>query len=237
MIKPEKGTLNTTSRCILIFVSILLLQFTVPLPVIEAFSVSSDFSLPEKPKPVDIWKPALNFVKAHTGHIKDFSNNLLAFAANNLSRRSFRIVKTESRKNGISQAKYLWPVRGEITSAFGMRNHPVTRKKSFHNGIDIKARQGTSILSPTDGVVVSAGYAGLIGRLVKIRTNSGKILYFGHMHRIKCVKGQKVKKGSLIGTVGSSGRATGPHLHFSVVSAGKYLNPLSFLTGEKASSH
>jgi murein DD-endopeptidase MepM/ murein hydrolase activator NlpD len=110
-----------------------------------------------------------------------------------------------------------------------MRRHPVTKKRSFHNGIDIKAKKGTNIVCPTDGVVVSAGYAGLLGRLVKIRTADGKVLYFGHMHKIKCSKGQRVKRGSVIGTVGRSGRATGPHLHFSVRSSGQYMDPMKYL--------
>jgi murein DD-endopeptidase MepM/ murein hydrolase activator NlpD len=110
-----------------------------------------------------------------------------------------------------------------------MRRHPVTTRRSFHNGIDIKAKRGTVIRAPEDGLVVSAGRAGLLGRMVKIKTAKGAYLYFGHMHRIKCKRGQKVSRGQVIGTVGSSGRATGPHLHFSVKLSGKYVNPMKYL--------
>ncbi len=143
--------------------------------------------------------------------------------------RSFRIVSINSKH---SATKHNWPVKGAISSGFGMRRHPVTRRNSFHNGIDIKARQGTSINSPAEGVVVSAGRAGLMGRMVKLRTRAGKILYFGHLHKIKCKKGDQIKRGQLLGTVGSSGRATGPHLHFSVVSAGRFINPLKYLSAD-----
>jgi len=234
MFKAENGVLSKPVRCILIFAALVLLQIYVPLPVTEAFSINSDFVLIEKQESeINYWANTRNFLSACLEQV-DKIKTLLPKPA---PVRSFKIVKTDSRKTNSSSSAFIWPVKGQITSAFGMRNHPVTRQKSFHNGIDIKARQGTSILSPIEGTVVSAGHAGLLGRLVKIRTAAGKTLYFGHMHKITCIKGQKVSKGCVIGTVGSSGRATGPHLHFSVVSGGKYLNPLSFLTSEKASSH
>jgi murein DD-endopeptidase MepM/ murein hydrolase activator NlpD len=66
--------------------------------------------------------------------------------------------------------------------------------------------------------------------MVKLRTSTGQHLYFGHMQKILCKKGDRVKKGQVLGTVGSSGRATGPHLHFSVKSSGKFINPTRLLS-------
>lgn len=238
MFKAKGGILGPACRFLLILFALVFLQLSVPLQVTEAFCISSDFVFVEKqPDKSNIWADTKDFLQRCIAKLTTEADTAIALIPKPAPVRSFKIVKTDSRKTDTSSTGYIWPVKGEITSAFGMRNHPVTRKKSFHNGIDIRARQGTSILSPVEGTVVSAGHAGLLGRLVKIRTNSGKTLYFGHMHKIKCLKGQKVSKGCVIGTVGSSGRATGPHLHFSVVSGGKYLNPLSFLSSEKASSH
>jgi murein DD-endopeptidase MepM/ murein hydrolase activator NlpD len=222
--------LKNSSRAILIVLSLLLLQLNVPLPSGDmAFTTSADLSLPPD-QPFNFWQPVRNSLAAAHASLQQMAEGLAAFPGSN---RTFKIVKIESiRRDLVHLQGPQWPVKGSISSPFGMRRHPVTRKHSFHNGIDIRARQGTGISCPADGVVVSAGYAGLYGRLVKVRTSSGKTLYFGHMHRIKCKSGQKVKKGTIIGTVGSSGRATGPHLHFSVAAAGKYLNPLKYL-GDK----
>jgi murein DD-endopeptidase MepM/ murein hydrolase activator NlpD len=142
--------------------------------------------------------------------------------------KTFKIVKVKSKRTA---SKYMdWPVNGQISSAFGMRRHPVTTLRSFHNGIDIKARRGTNIVAPAAGIVITAGRAGLLGRMVKIKTYSGKYLYFGHLQKISCKKGDKIKSGQVIGTVGASGRATGPHLHFSIKCSGKYLNPIKYLS-------
>jgi murein DD-endopeptidase MepM/ murein hydrolase activator NlpD len=139
------------------------------------------------------------------------------------------IVKVESTK--LAEQAPVWPVKGKISSPFGMRFHPVVKANRFHNGIDIKAWYGTPIVAPVDGVVTTAGYNGAFGRLVKIKTETGnRTLLFGHMQRIQCKVGQRVTKGQTIGTVGSSGRSTGPHLHFGVMDASqKYINPVNFL--------
>ncbi|MBP5468179.1 MAG: M23 family metallopeptidase, partial [Candidatus Riflebacteria bacterium] len=80
------------------------------------------------------------------------------------------------------------------------------------------------------GVVVDTGWAGALGRMGKIKTQSGYTLCFGHLSKIKCIVGQKISKGQIIGNVGSSGRATGPHLHFTVYYKGDYMNPVKYLS-------
>ncbi|MDD3000600.1 MAG: M23 family metallopeptidase [Candidatus Riflebacteria bacterium] len=143
--------------------------------------------------------------------------------------KKWKIVKIETKK--ITDNRPCWPVKGKVTSPFGMRLHPVSKVNRFHRGIDIRAGYGTPILSPADGEVIAAGREGAFGRLVRIKTAMGnKTLLFGHLHRIKCKVGQKITKGQLIGTVGSSGRSTGPHLHFGVLDSKKeYINPILYL--------
>lgn len=224
MAKEKYQPLSHGARFFLIVLALILLNCNVPVHSHNALQICADFSLPDLPQ-TDYLQPVYQLAAAVGSKIADLNSWLNS--APSEGTRTFKIVKVESRRAGSS---FNWPVKGAISSGFGMRRHPVTKRNSFHNGIDIKARQGTSIQSPSDGVVVSAGHAGLLGRLVKIKTRQGRILYFGHMHRIKCKKGQTVRRGQLIGTVGSSGRATGPHLHFSVVTSGKYINPLKYLS-------
>lgn len=225
LISPPQP-LNTGIRIALIVLSLFLLQVNVPVAQsASSIWISADLPSP-RPETINVWLPAKSFLASARSDL-----HLLRTALKPpqlLAARSFKIVKIESKR--IGNGNEVWPVKGSVSSPFGMRRHPVTKRNSFHSGIDIRARQGTGIVCPADGVVVSAGHAGLLGRLVKIKTTSGKILYFGHMHRIKCLKGQKIKRGNVIGTVGSSGRATGPHLHFSVVASGKYINPIRYLS-------
>jgi len=203
--------------------ALVLLQLGAPKNENSAFNLSAAFYQPVEER-INFWQP-LKQVFAAAG--KSASEIRAAMPAK-LPPKTFKVVSVSSKK--VMPASKTWPVRGSISSAFGMRRHPVTKKRSFHNGIDIRAKIGTSIVCPADGIVVSAGHAGLLGRLVKVRTGDGKTLYFGHMHKIKCVKGQRVKRGTIVGTVGRSGRATGPHLHFSVLSSGRYLDPTKYLS-------
>ncbi|OGK12515.1 MAG: hypothetical protein A2W80_19105 [Candidatus Riflebacteria bacterium GWC2_50_8] len=209
------------SRALLIILALLLLQISVPHTGSDALCLSASFYTPEDAV-YNFWQPMKQLFAATAEQTACLKVSLLP----KMPARTFKIVSVTSKKTTSSK---LWPVKGAISSAFGMRRHPVTKKRSFHNGIDIKAHKGTSILSPADGVVVCAAHAGLIGRLVKVRTSDGKTLYFGHMNQIKCVKGQRVKRGTLLGTVGRSGRATGPHLHFSVLTGGRYIDPIKYL--------
>ncbi len=215
-------------RALLVIAAILFLQLSVPLPATQSFSISSEFSYAEKADCQSFWTCSKNLLANVSDKIS--SNPLLnKIKAHNFSEpKTYKIVSIATRK---TDSKLEWPVIGKISSGYGMRLHPVTRRRSFHNGIDIKARRGTSVVAPMDGVVIAAGRAGLLGRLVKIQTRNGMIMYFAHLTRYKCRRGQRVKKGQLIGTVGSSGRATGPHLHFSVKQNSKYLNPLKVLKG------
>ncbi len=235
MIKQNTGNMVSYVRFLLILTGLIMLNFNTPVQSSSDISITADFSfIPQTgPGVFQLCQKFLGSASVETGVYRNMVPSQLPKASSlkekQKDRRSFRIVSVDSRH---SVAKYNWPVKGAISSGFGMRRHPVTRRNSFHNGIDIKSRQGTSITSPAEGIVVSAGRAGLMGRMVKIKTRAGKTLYFGHLHKIKCKKGDRIKPGQLLGTVGSSGRATGPHLHFSVVSAGRFINPLKYLSAD-----
>ena len=119
------------------------------------------------------------------------------------------------------------PVHGHLTSGFGERFHPILGYERFHAGVDLGAAAGTPIVAAADGKVVSAGWAGGYGRLVAVLHAGGIETKYGHMSRIAAYPGEQVRRGDVIGYVGSSGLSTGPHLHFEVTKNGRPVNPMS----------
>ncbi len=126
------------------------------------------------------------------------------------------------------------PVAGTQTSSFGPRTHPISGKKSFHAGIDIGAASGTPVTSFGPGVVTRAGPAGGYGNLVVIEHDGGVETRYAHLSTIDVSVGDKIRNGQTLGTVGATGTATGPHLHFEVRQSGVASDPKGHLS---ASDH
>jgi len=124
------------------------------------------------------------------------------------------------------------PLNGdfEISSAFGMRMHPIQKTKKMHKGVDFKAPAGTAVVATSDGVVVTAKYSekGYGIHIVIKHDDHYKTLY-SQLSRMDVKEGDRVKKDQVIGAVGSSGASTGPHLHYEVIKDGKHQNPESYL--------
>ena len=120
----------------------------------------------------------------------------------------------------------LWPVAGRITSYFGYRYHPILHFTRLHAGVDFGAHWGSPIYAAADGQVVRAGWAGGYGRQVRLAHVGGLVSSYSHMSQIAAEPGSIVRRGQLIGYVGSSGLSTGPHLHFEVLRGGVPVNPL-----------
>lgn len=120
-------------------------------------------------------------------------------------------------------------IAGEVTSSFGMRKDPFHGGQRRHNGLDIAAPTGTPVYATANGVVDYASWKGSYGKLIQIKHPSGHETRFAHLSEILIVRGQVVRKGQLIGRVGSTGRSTGPHLHYEVRYRGKPLDPRSFM--------
>jgi murein DD-endopeptidase MepM/ murein hydrolase activator NlpD len=118
------------------------------------------------------------------------------------------------------------PAAGPITSYFGNRYHPILHFTRFHAGLDIGASWGSPIVAAADGQVAAAGWAGGYGREVEIAHGGGVTSRYGHMSEIVAQPGSFVRRGQLIGYVGSSGLSTGPHLHFEMRQGGTPVNPL-----------
>jgi murein DD-endopeptidase MepM/ murein hydrolase activator NlpD len=116
-----------------------------------------------------------------------------------------------------------------VASGFGYRIDPIYKTVKFHAGLDFTAPQGTPIYATADGVVKTAGFSdGGYGNHVVINHGYGYETLYGHMYRVKARKGQRVKRGDLIGYVGSTGKSTGPHCHYEVHKNGQKLDPVYF---------
>ena len=139
-------------------------------------------------------------------------------------------IRTRSSRFGM-------PLRHvRITSRFTHRRwHPILKRYRPHHGTDFGARRGTPLLAVYDGRVSFSGRLGGYGKVVKIKHPSGYESLYAHQSRIKVRRGQKVKKGQIIGYVGSTGRSTGPHLHFGLKKRGRWVNPARYLKKESLS--
>jgi len=141
-------------------------------------------------------------------------------------------------------ARHPTKVPGRVSSSWGTRVHPVTKKVSHHNGCDFAVPTGTALVAADDGVVsfilVDSGQPAATtstpsGNAVGIKRADGASFSYSHMSRVDVVKGQKVKAGDVIGLSGGTGRSTGPHLHFVLRNpAGDDVDPAPFLPGAAA---
>lgn len=138
---------------------------------------------------------------------------------------------TNSTQQIYDGGSLMWPLPGKsyISSPFGGRIHPVTGLQSFHYGIDIAAGIGTEIHAAYDGEVAWSNYSGTAGNWIGIDHGNGLYTIYMHMSKRILKAGDKVKKGDVIGLVGSTGRSTGPHLHFAVRLNGAYQDPTTYV--------
>src|SRR5579864_6317146 len=122
------------------------------------------------------------------------------------------------------------PAHGWLTGTFGGRNDPFTGERGFHQGLDISTEKGQPVYATADGIVESTAYAGDYGNLIVLKHGFGLTTRYGHLSAFATTPGQKVKRGDVIGYVGSTGRSTGAHVHYEILANGQLLNPLQLLT-------
>lgn len=128
-----------------------------------------------------------------------------------------------------SAAGFVFPAAGEIVSDFGYRRHPILGTLRLHAGIDIGAPDGSDIWAAQAGQVILAGWNGGYGNCVMVAHDGGVVTLYGHMSAIYVSEGQAVGQGTVLGAVGSTGLATGPHLHFETIVGGEPQNPLLYV--------
>ena len=126
------------------------------------------------------------------------------------------IPENVSTDNYTLSQKIVLPLKGKTTSEFGVRNHPISGDLRFHAGVDIAADKGTNIYSAFDGKVIVADYDQWNGNYVKIKHDNNIMTVYCHCEKLNVKKGQQIRAGEVIATVGSTGSSTGPHLHFEL---------------------
>ena len=144
--------------------------------------------------------------------------------------RGVNLVALESRRRlqSVSQPS-LWPINGRLLGPFGERNDPFSGEGEFHTGVDISAPTGTAVRATADGVVVFSDWSNGYGRLIIVDHGGGVETYYAHLSRFLALAGQGVRRGEVVGAVGSTGRVTAPHLHYEVRIGGAPVNPYRYL--------
>ena len=144
------------------------------------------------------------------------------------------VQRNVERRNALAKATpSIWPAHGWLSSTMGRRTDPMTGGADYHSGLDIAGDKGQAVYATADGVVTHAGRQGAYGNLIVIDHGFGLETRYGHLSGFQVKQGDHVKRGDLIGRLGSTGRATGTHLHYEVLANGRLLNPLRLLTQQK----
>ena len=139
------------------------------------------------------------------------------------------IKELEQKRNLLASTPSIRPVNGWITSKFGYRKSPFTGQKEFHAGLDIANKSGTKLIATANGRISYAARKMYIGNLIIIDHGFGRVTKYGHLKKIFVKRGQKVKRGDVIGLIGNTGRSTGPHVHYEVRINGTPVNPLKYI--------
>jgi murein DD-endopeptidase MepM/ murein hydrolase activator NlpD len=175
----------------------------------------------------------LDAVRKGTGRLADsVGRDLEALGQEVASReRSFRELKDllEQKRSVLASTPTIWPVRGRITAGYGYRLSPFTGQREMHEGLDVAAPYGSPIMVTADGIVSFVGPLSSFGNVVFINHGHGLTTFYAHTSSARVKEGQQVKRGQIIAYVGTSGRTTGPHVHYEVQVNGATVNPLKYI--------
>ncbi|HXE79927.1 MAG TPA: M23 family metallopeptidase [Vicinamibacterales bacterium] len=185
---------------------------------VKAQAVGGPFALTSRP----LFVPSLNPPDDTFGVLRDLLHSI---------ENRLRLVQVgvERREALAAATPTIWPAHGWLTDVFGRRSDPFTGEPAFHHGLDISTSEGQPVYATAYGSVRSAGRAGAYGNMVVIDHGFGLQTRYAHLQRFTVKAGDRVKRGDIIGYVGTTGRATGSHVHYEIVANGRMLNPLKFL--------
>lgn len=189
---------------------------------LEDFQFDQDPPIGGSSDSADVDSQEVDIENAIIGIEKELSQRESEIAAVDflLSRRSLESQQTPAG----------WPVKGGwVSSSFGSRMHPMTGKKQFHRGVDIPGKLGAKVLAVADGVVIRSTNSGNYGWLIEIDHGDSYTTLYSHNRRNLVSQGQTVVKGQPIAEIGSTGRSTGPHVHFEVSKNNRSINPVKYL--------
>ena len=164
----------------------------------------------------------------------DDTFGLLRSLLEGLESRLQSVRTNVEKRNALANATpSIWPAHGWLSSGMGPRTDPVNGRTDYHNGLDIAGDKGQAVYATAAGTVTQAGYSGAYGNLIVVDHGFGLETRYGHLSGFNVQKGTHVKRGEMIGKLGSTGRTTGNHLHYEVMASGRLLNPLQLLTQQK----
>jgi murein DD-endopeptidase MepM/ murein hydrolase activator NlpD len=208
----------------------------VPARIVESYirALTSQISVPSGLNSADRFDIIIEHRRAATGETE--TGQMLFGGLERASGRDLQLMQwtSEGRTQwfeasgvGRQSAGLMQPVPGRVTSNYGLRMHPILGYSRMHRGLDFRASYGTPIVAAADGRVSRAGWAGGYGRQVRLSHANGIATSYSHMSRIAVSSGSAVRRGQVIGYVGSTGLSTGPHLHYEMYRNGATINPRS----------
>jgi murein DD-endopeptidase MepM/ murein hydrolase activator NlpD len=160
----------------------------------------------------------------------------LGILTNQIKMRQFSFQELDeylkNQKSLLASTPSIWPTRGWVTSGFGYRKSPFTGLPEKHEGLDIAARLGSEVRATADGKVILAGRENGYGNMVEIDHGYGVLTRYGHNSKNLVKVGDKVKRGQVISLIGSTGRSTGPHVHYEVMVNGIPVSPRNYILEE-----
>ena len=198
-----------------------IIQFskTLDLEIIELVNVFKTLKL--KPDKIDIGK-----IETFLNSQKNLSDNSELI---NLVSRRFQYL--EQLKDAIIFLPLKPPMQYYyVSSPFGFRTHPKTKKRQMHKGIDMAGTWQEEVRSSADGTVTFSGRNGSFGKTIKIKHKHGIVTLYGHLHKLSVRKGDYVREGQIIGKMGATGRVVGAHLHYEIIVNKKAVNPYNFIS-------
>ena len=222
-LKPGQNICLSYPKSLLNVVTTEVIEYEAPVPFeTETREDSSMFK--NESKVIQEGKDGLKLVEARLIKVNGIEQDKEVISEKVIKEPVKKIV-VKGTKTPVSRGsgKLIWPARGRLTSRYGRR------WGRLHKGIDIANSRGTPVYAADSGKVISTGYNGGYGNLVKIDHGGGMVTYYAHLSKIVVSSGSSVSKGQLIGYMGSTGRSTGPHLHFEVRINGSPRNPISYL--------
>jgi murein DD-endopeptidase MepM/ murein hydrolase activator NlpD len=193
------------------------------LPAVVKTRAAGGTNVTASPAMAEIATAALSSPEDTFGVLRDLLQGLesrLRYVRRDVERREALAASTPS----------IWPAHGWLTGTFGGRSDPFTGEPGYHQGLDISTEKGQPVFATADGAVESASYTGDYGNLIILKHGFGLVTRYGHLSGFAVKPGAVVSRGTVIGYVGATGRATGSHLHYEILANGKLINPLQLLT-------
>ena len=179
-----------------------------------------------------VTNPSYSIEQAHREMVRMMHqslNNLDTEVSIQTNEKAELIKFLQGKLSVLARTPSIWPTKGWVSSRFGYRVSPFTNEREFHTGLDIVTRNKAPIVAPADGIVASVGRDYGYGNIVTINHGNGLKTRYAHLSKSLVKKGQFVKRGEEIALVGTTGRTTGPHLHYEVLLDGVPVNPQRYI--------